>query len=502
MNEVLKIEVQAQVQQATAGLKQLQGSLKATEQAAKGTTAAMPKLGQGTNQATFALTNLSRVVQDAPFGFIGIANNIDPLLQSFTALKASTGSTGAALKALAGSLIGGGGLALAVSAVTSAFTFFALRQRTVKKETEETKNETDSYVRKLSEQKLQVESLVRLAQDQTQAENTRVLALKKLNEIIPDSIGKLNQQNIATAEGVNIIRQYVKAIEARATAELLINRIAENNIKLFDNRNNALLNTAKFEQDILDLRAKQERLRQKGQFEAAEQVGLQIQNILKINETAQQQNRKTSQELIDANQRLREEYQRILPEEIKLTKQGKEKTEERKAELAGINGVIIALEESNRLIKEQIDLNNQLKNAGRFELRTGGEGQNEIRQLGGFVDRTQDIQQLAFLAKETKKLNDGLQLSDQLINSIANEFADLFTNLSKDGVKAFEDIAKSIAQTTQRILIQYAVTQALKALFNTLDASGTAGELTDEAKRKLGKGVVRKDDLFLLIGRG
>jgi len=59
----------------------------------------------------------------------------------------------------------------------------------------------------------------------------------------------------------------------------------------------------------------------------------------------------------------------------------------------------------------------------------------------------------------------------------------LFTNLSKDGVKAFEDIAKSIAQTTQRILIQYAVTQALKALLNSI-APGS-GELAGVAVNKV-----------------
>lgn len=75
-------------------------------------------------QAHQSLINLGRVVQDAPFGFIGIANNINPLLESFQRLKAETGTTGSALKALGSSLLGAGGLGIAVSAITSLLVVF------------------------------------------------------------------------------------------------------------------------------------------------------------------------------------------------------------------------------------------------------------------------------------------------------------------------------------------------------------------------------------------
>ena len=69
-----------------------------------------------------ALTNLNRVIQDAPFGIIGIANNIDPLVQSFQSLKTSTGSTKAALGALLSSLAGPTGLLFAFSAISTGAT--------------------------------------------------------------------------------------------------------------------------------------------------------------------------------------------------------------------------------------------------------------------------------------------------------------------------------------------------------------------------------------------
>lgn len=81
---------------------------------------ALTKNTKASSEATLALTNLGRVAQDLPFGFIGIANNLNPLLESFQRLRATSGSNAAALKALGSSLTGAGGLGLALSAVTAA----------------------------------------------------------------------------------------------------------------------------------------------------------------------------------------------------------------------------------------------------------------------------------------------------------------------------------------------------------------------------------------------
>lgn len=77
-------------------------------------------LKKGSNEAAFALGNLGRVAQDAPFGFTAISNNLNPLLESFQRLKVETGSTKGALSALGSSLMGAGGLGFALSAVSAA----------------------------------------------------------------------------------------------------------------------------------------------------------------------------------------------------------------------------------------------------------------------------------------------------------------------------------------------------------------------------------------------
>ena len=87
-------------------------------------TPALDNLQRTSSSATQSMINLGRVVQDAPYGFIGIANNLNPLLESFQRLKANTGSTGGALKALGKDLTGAGGIGLALSLVSSALLLF------------------------------------------------------------------------------------------------------------------------------------------------------------------------------------------------------------------------------------------------------------------------------------------------------------------------------------------------------------------------------------------
>ena len=77
------------------------------------------KLSTSTANALPALTNFGRVIQDAPFGILGVANNIDPLVTSFQSLQKQTGSTTKALGAMLGSLAGPAGIGIGISIVTS-----------------------------------------------------------------------------------------------------------------------------------------------------------------------------------------------------------------------------------------------------------------------------------------------------------------------------------------------------------------------------------------------
>ena len=134
MND-LSVRIGADVAPAVAGLQEVSDRLRITAKSGEAfsesltrssnrASESLKKIKPGSDQATNSLINLSRVAQDAPYGFIGIANNLNPLLESFQRLKASTGSTGSALTALKSALLGPAGLGLALGVVSSLIVSF------------------------------------------------------------------------------------------------------------------------------------------------------------------------------------------------------------------------------------------------------------------------------------------------------------------------------------------------------------------------------------------
>jgi hypothetical protein len=110
----------------------------ASERAKNGFTTmsgSMTGLVSNTKSANIAFANFGRIVQDAPFGLLGISNNIDPLLVSFDKLKQESGGAGKALLSMGKQLIGPAGLIFLLgSALPTALLFAQKYFKDTKKE--------------------------------------------------------------------------------------------------------------------------------------------------------------------------------------------------------------------------------------------------------------------------------------------------------------------------------------------------------------------------------
>src|SRR5699024_5073082 len=82
----------------------------------------LSRFSKSSGTANFAVLGLSQGLQDLPFGFIGIQNNIPMIIRSFSQLRQETGSTRQALKGLGNALLGSGGLFLGTSLLISGIT--------------------------------------------------------------------------------------------------------------------------------------------------------------------------------------------------------------------------------------------------------------------------------------------------------------------------------------------------------------------------------------------
>lgn len=90
---------------------------------------ALDRFTKGQKQAGQAVLDFSRIVQDSPYVFLSgnisaIANNIDPFVLSLQRANSAAGGFGATMKAIGSSLLGGAGIGLLISTVTSSLVLF------------------------------------------------------------------------------------------------------------------------------------------------------------------------------------------------------------------------------------------------------------------------------------------------------------------------------------------------------------------------------------------
>jgi hypothetical protein len=218
----------------TADNKQALSSFNQTAKAMDGLNKTAANSRVGFNQASNALTNLGRVAQDAPFGFIGIANNLNPLLESFQRLQKETGSTAQSLKVLGASLMGAGGIGLALSA----FQFFALggvdalkKMFGATNEAKDTMKEFTKDLRKAETQAmstgLQLQTFVNIAKNGNLPLTQRNEAIKQANKLIGDHAEKLTLVNINSQKTTDTVNQLTQAFLKQAIATKYADRVAE-----------------------------------------------------------------------------------------------------------------------------------------------------------------------------------------------------------------------------------------------------------------------------------
>lgn len=221
--ETLRLDIVANNKDAVAALKQTDAELKKVASSALQTGSNVAK---GSNQAANALTNLGRVAQDAPFGFIGIQNNLNPLLESFQRLKAETGSTGGALKSLAGSLIGPAGLGLALSVGSALLVAFGDRLFKTSQEAEKATKFNESYTNSLAKERAQLDLLFQSATNANAPLVARKEAVKELRDNYGAYLKNFSDEEILAGKAATAYTELANAIvmasKARAAQDAIV----------------------------------------------------------------------------------------------------------------------------------------------------------------------------------------------------------------------------------------------------------------------------------------
>lgn len=197
-------------------------------------------------KSRIALTNLSLVAQDLPYGFIGIQNNLPFLVKSFQDLSAESGGTVKALKALGSSLIGPGGLFFAFSAVTAVLTTLTQKYGSLSAalnsilggvtplETKfnNAKKSYDEFLKSLKSTDeiinnstasvqaniIKVTSLTEVVKSNTTSQLDKKKALQQLKKISDSYFGSLSEKKLDLKKLTEATNQYTESIINQAIA--------------------------------------------------------------------------------------------------------------------------------------------------------------------------------------------------------------------------------------------------------------------------------------------
>jgi len=226
-------------------------------------------LTKSVGNANGVAQEFSRIIQDSPFGIIGIGNNIQQLTANFAQVSQSAGGAGAAIKASLSALISPANLlVLGISAVTAGFTAyqmgafdFIFANEESEESLKDVKTSSEIYAESLnklikslsavnsarlesnidSERELSRIDLLKSAiEDESKSRESRLAAFSTLKNLYPSILGNIDAEKVLIN---GLSKEYgilTAAIFERASAsaiEIEVGKIATERVKLLQKEN-------------------------------------------------------------------------------------------------------------------------------------------------------------------------------------------------------------------------------------------------------------------------
>jgi hypothetical protein len=226
-------------------------AVKGMNTAAAATVKGVNNVQGSSNRASFAVLNLGRIAQDSAFGFIGIANNIEPFIQSLTALRRESSSAKGALAAFFSSLAGPAGIGLVIGAISlfdawsKGYGVFAGKNKEANKEQEYSSQIIKKLNVEYADQKELLKAVTAAQIANSNAGIDQISIYNALSESVRKYITNLGKQELVK----ELLPQYNKIVSVALDAQKQLERI-DLGLELLDPEDEAK------ERDLLNRRIK------------------------------------------------------------------------------------------------------------------------------------------------------------------------------------------------------------------------------------------------------
>lgn len=242
----LNIIIDADVTQASQAISKFSYEIKKSfgsintvvDKTSNGFQYGMNKMAESTKSFAKAsqnsLTAVSLAVQDLPFGFIGIQNNLPGIIQGLGQMSAEAKNGASVMSQLQGALMGPAGIFLAFSAVTAGLTALTMKYGSLgeamsalfgkgRQLSEEQKN----IIENISNEGTEALTLYSLYVNLNDSRNEQIDIIKKLNEISPTYFGNLDAEKTKIDKLKGAIDKYIDSFIGKIYVETQQKKITE-----------------------------------------------------------------------------------------------------------------------------------------------------------------------------------------------------------------------------------------------------------------------------------
>lgn len=465
-------------------------------------------LTKATSQFNVVGLDFARVIQDAPYGIIGVGNNITQLAQSFSGLGKAGDTLGSKVK-LAFSQIfsSGNALILGVSVLTTAFTilqqkgFFDTEEaaKSLDEQLEEYRDTLEGVAKATLEGTISSQKeILSLKLLQTQAQNTnltiekRLAAVNDLKKQYPEYLKNLTDEEILAGNVGDAYKSLTTDILALAKAKAFSSQIDKNtanSLTLLLQEEERAIQILQKRADLQSLVAQKGRGEQGGQFVAGQDVGLagQIRDITKEIDELTKETVKSAQE----RAKLAEQNLKLESGIVDFSSQG--------ASFARIK-----TEETKKNVKESENLKRTFEDLSKIDFfvdtakleRTDAffiQVEKQLTSLESGVASTRGIytENIAAITQSNLALSESLEgtgiSSEQFYAAIANGAAEGFSSLDSFISKLSE--TQQFINETFAILEQGAENTLGDVAFSIGDALAGGGNVIKAAGAALLGGI-------------
>lgn len=338
-NETQIAKYNAQLEDTTREMARLNALGRSVRSNLNSTAGGFGKVAFEGRSANGVAQEFTRIIQDAPFGIIGIGNNLQQLATNFGAVTAEAkrtgGTVGTALKASLNSLISPVNLGiLAFSALTAGFTAYQMGAFDGIFATEDLGKAAEEAAQKLEDYRAGLDAVTRATIEgrsqaekevqtfgllRAQAENAniplqdRVEAVRDLQQQYPDYLGNLTQEQILTGNVGDAYQNLTQQIIATAKARAASDAIAENSLDLLTREQQELTRVSQ----IIDLQEQKRAIQEASQNAIAQSREEELQVATRISAIDSQINDLIQEQVDSANARVETQRENArLEEEI------------------------------------------------------------------------------------------------------------------------------------------------------------------------------------------